>query len=129
MSRILILLLLLVSMVYAQRVAPTLIGDKDFGNGDLEEMRYAISAQCKEATVDLMVFDREYKRVPSAKTYLTYVDYEAKLLATNYTDSQGFRSHKLPGNPRFMRGLFILLIEKEGFRNQEIYFTIDRCYG
>ena len=94
-----------------------------------DEFVYSISVDCTAATIRLIVMDEEYQGVQDAKTYLKYVDFASPLLSNVVTDKDGFTLHKLPGQTTLMRGLFILVMEKKGFRSKEVHFDISPCYS
>jgi len=122
-------ILLLLALSSATWVAPSYVGDNVYGDPALEQFRYAISVDCSQGVVRSLVLGPGFERVSDAKSYLTYVEVEHTLVSTERTDSSGDLRHGLPGQPRYMRGLFILLLEKPGFRNQEVYFTIEGCWS
>lgn len=94
-----------------------------------DEFVYSISVDCTAATIKLIVMDEEYEPVQDTSTYLKYVDFASPLLSTVKTDKDGFALHKLPGQTTLMRGLFILVMEKKGFRSKEVHFDIAPCYS
>ncbi len=125
-----LLLALFFPLLHASVIAPTVYEQKDLGDPVfLQDFTYSLSADCTAATISIIVMDGHNKPVEGAYTYLKYVDFSSPLIAQGPTDREGFRLDKLPGSPMFMRGLFILVIEKKGFRNKEIHFDISGCYS
>ncbi len=126
----LLLLLLLFAPLHANVIAPTVYEQKDLGDPIfLHDFTYSLSADCTAATISIIVMDDHNVPVEGAYTYLKYVDFSSPLLAQGPTDREGFILDKLPGSSTLMRGLFILVIEKKGFRNKEVHFDISGCYS
>jgi len=73
--------------------------------------------------------DGSFERIGGAGTYLKYVDFSSPLISSVETDGDGSAIHSLPGNTTLMRGLFILVMEKDGFRSKEVHFDIAPCYS
>ncbi len=124
-----ILLLLLVPLVFAESIAPTIYEQRDFGTLSKEEFTYSISVDCTSATVRAYVMDENIEPVEGADTYLKYIDFAQPLISTVESDKDGFVLHKLPGNVKLMRGFFVLVIQKSDFRSKEIHFDINRCWS
>ncbi len=122
-------LVFLVNIAGAAVVAPTIYEQRDLGTPSLEEFTYSISVDCTSASIHVHVLDEEYEQVEGANTYLKYIDFAQPLISSGETDKEGYFLHKLPGNVKLMRGFFILVIQKSGFRNKEIHFDIGRCYN
>ncbi len=122
-------LFLIINIAGAAVVAPTIYEQRDLGTPSLEEFTYSISVDCTSASIHLHVLDEEYEQVEGANTYLKYIDFAQPLISSGETDKEGYFLHKLPGNVKLMRGFFILVIQKNGFRNKEIHFDIGRCYN
>lgn len=127
MKKGLLVLMLLSSMSSA--IAPQVYEHKNLGNILLPEMLYSLSVDCENATVDLIVMDTNFSRVENSSTFLKYVDFDTMLLSRETTGRNGTVIHQLPGNVSNMRGLFILVLEKKGYRSKEIHFDILRCFG
>ena len=124
-----VVFLLLVPVVWAnQIVAAKIYEQKDFGTLSLDEFLYSLNVDCTAGTIKIIVMDENFSRVQEANTYLKYVDFAQPLISTIETDKDGVAIHKLPGNVKLMRGFFIMVIQKSGFRNKEIHFDISGCY-
>ena len=67
--------------------------------------------------------------VTGAVVRLIYVDYSVPLLASGPTTAEGKFTYKLVGERDFMTGLFLVVVEKEGYKNKEAHFDIARCIG
>jgi hypothetical protein len=124
-----ILLLLIVPLVFAESIAPTIYEQKDFGTPSKEEFTYSISVDCTAAAVRAYVMDESIKPVEGADTYLKYIDFAQPLISSVESDKDGFVLHKLPGNVKLMRGLFVLVIQKTDYRSKEIHFDVKRCWS
>ncbi len=129
MSRIPFTFLVIFSVANAIIVGPTVYEQDDFGDILWDEFTYSLSVDCDEAVLNVIVMDESIMPVEEANTYLKYVDFASPLVSSGTTDNQGRISHKLPGNVSLMRGLFILVIEKDGYRTKEIHFDILKCLG
>lgn len=126
--RHLLLAIVLFSVCSAARVAPIIYEQDDLGDPIFDEFVYSISTDCEAATIRVVVMDEQYLPVEGAGTFLKYVDFSSPLLSTGESGADGRVLHQLPGNTSLMRGLFILVIEKNGFRSKEVHFDISPCY-
>ncbi len=124
----LLLFLILLPFAFGKMIAPTIYEQNDFGPLSYNEFLYSMSVDCTAATVNAIIMDEEFKRVEGAATYLKYIDFAQPLISTVKSDKDGLVLHKLPGNVKLMRGFFILVIEKNGFRNKEVHFDIGKCW-
>ncbi|MBN1170509.1 hypothetical protein JXA56_05800 [Candidatus Micrarchaeota archaeon] len=128
MLRILVFLLLVPFAWANEIVAAKIYEQQDFGPLSFNEFLYSISVDCTAGTVNVIVMNENFSRVSEAANYLRYVDFSQPLISTVKTDKDGLAVHKLPGNVKLMRGFFILVIQKNGFKNKEIHFDISGCY-
>ena len=129
-SSLVLLLVLFLTPLHANVVAPTIHEQADLGDDTvLKDFTYSIGVDCIASAIRLTVLDDRNKPVQGASTYLKYVDFSTPLIDQGATDQDGFILEKLPGSPTLMRGLFILVIEKSGFRDKEIHFDISGCYS
>lgn len=125
-----LLLILLISVAaHAVIVGPFIYEQKDLGDPMFSEFLYSMSVDCTEATISLMVMNESHGPVEGASTYLKYIDYSSPVLDSGRTDRNGMVVFDLPGNTSFMRGLFIVVMEKKGVRTKEIHFDISGCYS
>jgi hypothetical protein len=125
-----LLLALFLPLLHANVIAPTVYEQDDFGDPVfLQDFTYSLSADCTAATISVIAMDGHNKPVQGAYTYLKYVDFSTPLISQGPTDREGFVLHKLPGSTKLMRGLFVLVIEKTGFRGKEVHFDISGCYS
>jgi hypothetical protein len=129
-AAVVLLLVLFLTPLHAKSVAPTIYEQKDMGDESvLRQLTYSISVDCTAAAINLIVMDDHNQPLGGADTYLRYVDFSTPLIAQGKTDKNGFILEKLPGSTLLMRGLFILVMEKNGFLNKEIHFDISGCYS
>lgn len=124
-----VLFLLFVPFVFAESIAPTIYEQRDFGTVSFDEFTYSVSVDCTAATVRAYVMDESMQPVEGADTYLKYIDFAQPLISSVESDKDGFVLHKLPGNVKLMRGFFVLVIQKSGYRSKEIHFDINRCWS
>jgi hypothetical protein len=102
---------------------------RDFGNASLPEFDgMAITIDCNSAVLGAHVASSGAP-VAGAMTYLEYVDYSTPLLSSRQTDGSGNALHRVPsGNISHMSGLFVLAVEKAGYRRREAHFDIGACF-
>lgn len=120
-------LLFLLSISSAIIIGPRIYEQEDFGDISLEEFTYSLSVDCSNGQINAIVMDGNNTPVGGADTYLRYVDYAQPLISSTETLGDGTAVHDLPGKVSFMRGLFILVIHKDGFRGKEVHFDILGC--
>lgn len=126
---LIVLSILFAQVAHAAVIAPVIAEQKDMGDVGLPSLLYSMSTDCTASTVTVAVMDGNFSAIPGADTFLSYVDFSNGILSSEKTDQDGVALHKLPGNPTLMRGLFVLDIQKYGFRNKEIHFDISPCYS
>lgn len=123
----LVMLLLVIGCCSALVVGPRIYEQDDFGDISLSEFTYSISTDCTAAAITVVVMNESLKPVMGANTYLKYVDFATPLMGSGVSDKDGRVLLKLPGNVNLMRGLFILVIEKKGYRGKEVHFDLSPC--
>lgn len=126
MRKALVLLFLFASS-YALIVGPAIYEQDDFGDISLLEFTYSLSADCSAGTITTIVMDESNKPVQDANAYLQYIDFATPLISSGKTDKDGYVLSRLPGSVQLMRGLFILVVEKKGFRSKEVHFDLYPC--
>ena len=129
MFGLLILSLANVPLINALVIGPRIYEQQNLGDVSLSEFTYSLSVDCTASTISLIVMNANNSPVKDAQSYLKYIDFSAPLISRGTTDKDGFKLHKLPGDTRVMRGLFVFVIEKNGYRNKEIHFTLEGCYS
>ncbi len=127
MRRIL-LVLLLASLSFAITVRPDYIGVKDTGNEALETLVVEIGVDCDTTDTTVIAYDSETELpVDEAEVFLFYTDYGYNLISSGTTDQAGTVTLAVPGNINFLRALFILRVDADGYRSREIEFTYEKC--
>jgi len=119
----------LIPLARANAIAPTVYEQRDLGDVGPSEFTYSLSADCTAATITIIVMNGTNRPVEGAKTYLSYIEFAPTFISSPTTGPDGTVVIKLPGNPIYMRGMFALLLEKNGYRNKEVHFDISDCYG
>lgn len=119
----------LLIVTLASSIAPTIHEQRNMGFYKFPELLYVLSVDCDSAVVNLTVIDANFTGISEVGTHIKYVDYSTPLISSERTGEDGFVEHQLPGNTSLMRGMFILVIEKKGYRSREIHFDISRCYS
>ncbi len=120
-------MLLFPSLASAVVIGPHIYEQQNNGDNNLPEFTYSLSVDCTAAAINVIVMDNATNPVQDANTYLKYVDFSSPTIGTGKSDKDGLVVMKLPGNVLLMRGLFIMVIEKRGFRNKEVHFDIVNC--
>ena len=129
LAPLLLALLCIAGASSAFSIGPRIYEQKDLGDISLSEFTYSLSADCNASTINVSIFNESNGAVREANVYLKYVDFSSPLMSNTKTDKDGFTLIRLPGNVHLMRGLFIMVVEKKGFRNKEIHFDLSPCWG
>ena len=128
MKKIVLFLFLFAALVFPYNITITPFEYKDLGNLSLPAMNATIMMDCDgKAIISRVTYNGD--PVSGAFTMLKYVQYDNPLISSGTTDSSGYVTHKLTGNISFMTGIFVLVMEKSGFRNREAHFLIDECFA
>ncbi len=127
MKLLLAILLLSAGLSCALVVGPAIYEQKDFGQLDDSQFTYSLSVDCNASAITAIVYNGSVKTVEGANVLLSYVDFAQPLLANKVTDKDGTVLLKLPGDVTLMRGLFILVIQKSGFKSKEVHFDLYPC--
>jgi len=125
--RFLLLLLLILSVAAAVETPLTIYEQRSLGvvyEEDFDDM--AITMDCDESVITIHIRS-DGKPITGAVARLIYVDYSVPLLAAGPTDVEGRFVYKLVGERDFMTGLFLVVVEKEGYKNKEAHFDIHKC--
>ncbi len=109
-------------------VGPVIYEQKDFGTMGQHQFTYSLSADCNASVITAIIYNESNKPVQDANVLLSYVDFSTPLLRNLYTDKDGVAILKLPGQVQLMRGLFILVIQKSGFKSKEVHFDLYPCF-
>lgn len=120
-------LLLLISVAAAEEIDLTVYEQKDFGPSyeeDFDEIE--VTMDCSKETLYIQIEDEDVP-VTGAVVRIIYVDYSTPLLASGPTDAEGEFSYTLVGEIEYMGGLFLVVVEKEGYLQKEAHFDISNC--
>ncbi len=123
------LFLILILAAASANVGPKVYEQKDMGPPSLKQFTYSMSVNCTAATLRVIVMDGKLELVQGASTYLKYIDFSQPLISSEKSDENGWVIHKLPGNVSLMRGFFVLVIQKEGYKNKEIHLDLSPCFS
>ena len=126
---ILFLFCFFISISNAKIIAPKIYAQNDMGDYTLKQMTYAITVDCDQKLINLTSMDEHIKILPNVSYYVQYIDYSNPLIASNKTNLNGLGIVNLPGETKFLRGLFVLFMQKSGYKNKEIDFAINGCYS
>ncbi len=122
-----VLLLLLLSVCAAVETPMKIFEQRDFGPGYEEQFDdLYVTMDCDSEIIHIYVSDED-KPVTGAVVRVLYIDYSTPLIASGPTDSDGKLSFKIIGEEDFMTGLFLTVVEKEGYNNKEAHFDISIC--
>ncbi len=120
-------LILIAGLSSALVVGPVIYEQKDFGNLGDSQFTYSLSADCNASVITAVFYNGSAEKVEGANVLLSYVDFAQPLLANKMTDKDGTVLLKLPGDVSLMRGLFIMVVQKSGFKSKEIHFDLYPC--
>jgi hypothetical protein len=129
MKRIFIALLI-IGLAAAFTVKPAYTGIHDTGNENLPALNVDIGVDCDTKIVHINVASNETgEPLKDAMTYLFYTDYSYQALPNpGKTDSGGDAEIPVPGTIRFLNAMFILRVDRQGYRSREIEFSYKKCF-
>ncbi len=125
----LVIFILLFHLSTAKMIAPKIYEQDDLGDPIFKEFTYAISADCTAGTITTFIFNESNKPVRDATVYIQYIDFSVPLISNVVTDAKGYALHKLPGDVKFMHGLFVMVVQKKSYRSKEVHFDLSPCYS
>lgn len=126
---ILLLVVLIINNNYAAKVGANIFEEKNFDSESIPMINYDLIVDCNKGTIENTIFSQDSDPIEGAYAYLKYHDYSSPLLSSGTTDEHGLVIHNLPGNISLMDGMFILVMEKTGYRKKEVHFDIVSCFG
>ncbi len=127
--RLVLCILLVLSVSMAAETELAIFEQRDLGVEYHDEFdALYITMDCEEELMTIYV-KSDGEPVTGAMVRLIYIDYSVPLLAAGPTDVDGKFTYKLIGERDFMTGLFLVVVEKEGYKNKEAHFDIARCIG
>lgn len=125
--RNLVLILFLLSVCVAVETPMKIFEQRDFGPSYEEQFdNLYVTMDCDAEVIYIYVSDDDAP-VTGAVVRVLYIDYSTPLLASGPTDANGRLSYKIVGEEDFMTGLFLVVVEKEGYNNKEAHFDISIC--
>ncbi len=124
------ILLALACIAGAFSVEPDFIDVQETGNENLPSLDVRIGLDCTTKDVGVTVLsDEDGEPLDGAKAYLFYTDYTYQALPNpGTTDAEGSAVIPVPGSIRFLNAMFILRVDKQGFRSKEIQFVYEYCF-
>ncbi len=125
--KIILALMLTISVAFPTKIIPYVFEHQDFGNEELPIFLYGLGADCEAATIRQETFNEDMEPVEGVNSYLLYHDFSTPLISSGDTDADGIIIHELPSGVDHYTGLFVLTLEKNGYRKKEIHFTITQC--
>jgi len=127
---ILAALLLSSGVGMAFTVKPAYLAIQDTGNDNLPALDVGIAIDCDTKEIEVDVASNETgDAVGDAMAYLFYTDYSYQALPNpGKTDSAGKTTIPVPGTLRFLKAMFTLRVDKQGFQSREIEFTYAKCF-
>jgi hypothetical protein len=129
MRLVFFVIVLLIGSVFAATVKADVRAVKDTGNENLPKMNVGITIDCdSKALIVEPKSNTTGEPIASAQTYLFYTDYEYQLVGTGSTNASGISKINVIGNQDFLTALFILRVDKSGFRSRETEFTYKYCF-
>jgi len=122
------MILVLCTLSVAFMVRPTYIAMHDTGDDLLDTMEVNLTIDCdtRELIVEPSTHDGE--RLVGSKTYLFYTDYGYQLISTGTSDQNGISRMTVIGNIDYLRALFILRVDHNGYQSRETEFTYQKCF-
>lgn len=90
--------------------------------GKGEELSYIIHYNCHNKSFNVSTES-------NVMLYLVYADYSYQLIAKAKTNEQGIAYLQLPKAMRYSNGLFVLKMQKQGYKDTEVYFyqDVEQC--
>jgi len=127
---ILAFILLACGSALAFSVRPSFIEIQDTGNDNLPKLDVVITVDCDTKQAGVEVASNETgDAVEGATAYLFYTDYTYQPLPNpGKTDSSGKATIPVPGTLRFLKAMFTLRVDAQGFQSREIEFTYAKCF-
>ncbi|HSB46425.1 MAG TPA: carboxypeptidase-like regulatory domain-containing protein [Candidatus Bilamarchaeum sp.] len=127
--RLILALLLLCGVFFADAVKADIRAVKDTGSESLPKMDVRITIDClSKALIVEPKSNATGDPIAGAQTYLFYTDYEYQLVGSGSTNGSGVSRMNVVGNQDYLTALFILRVDKPGFQSRETEFTYKYCF-
>ncbi|MFH1221640.1 MAG: hypothetical protein V1492_00995 [Candidatus Micrarchaeota archaeon] len=114
------LMLFVVAVSFA--VPINILEQKETGAVGTEHFNVSLRYDCNK-TISVLL-NSGSQPVGGASVRLFYEERYSSLLGTGSTDAQGYYNYTLMGNPKNMKNLFIVTVEKSNFRTTETHFVL-----
>jgi len=123
-----IALFALVSIGHAAIVAADIIEEKDTGASVLQNLSAKLLTDCGSNTVIAFLSDGgNGNPVDGATIFIFRTDSGYRILNRTLTNAEGKGVIGVPGKIQFLNDMYVLRIEKSGFRSKEIELTFWNC--
>lgn len=126
--RAILFILLLAAASWASMVKPVQFDTHDTGSESLPTLDVDMTIDCDSKDLFVSVSHGE-DPIEGASAVLFYTDYSYQPLpGGGNTDSAGSVTLSVPGTIDFLTALFILRVDKSGYRSREIEFAYEKCF-
>lgn len=123
-----ILVLFLISACHGAMVNADLKGIQDTGAANLPALSFIMLTDCDNPSAILFLSDNNSGRsVPGATLFIFRTDSGYRILNRSSTADDGKGIIGVPGKLQFLNDLYVLRIEKPGYRSKEVQFTFWNC--
>jgi hypothetical protein len=127
-NRFVLMVLLALGLAAAFSVRPEYRGVQDTGSGSIS-MDVGIMIDCDTNSLAVTVKSNDTgEPIPDASTYLFYTNYGYQALSSGKTNDAGVAAIPVTGKRDYLTSLFVLRVDKQGFRSREIEFTFKKCF-
>jgi len=118
--------ILLLILAIASAVQIKMIAEKDTAFNGEKILNLSVSYDCNK-TIRITTTS-ENKALGDVTVFLYYEEVATALLASGKTNEKGEYEYKIIGNPKNMRGVFSITLEKSGFKTKRASFVLlDPC--
>lgn len=122
--------LCLIGLASAFSVRPDIQGVQDTGSTQLPAMDVGITIDCSSNMLTVTVDANDTGQpVQGANTYLFYTNYGYQAIGSGESDNMGIAAIPVTGKLDFLTSLFVLRVDKEGYRSRETEFTYNNCFN
>jgi hypothetical protein len=126
-DRFVLMILLAVGLAAAFSVRPDYMGVQDTGSGSSMDVGIMIDCDTNSLAVTAKS-NGTGEPIPDASAYLFYTNYEYRMISSGKTNDNGLAAIAVTGKRDYLTSLFILRVDKQGFRSREIEFTYKKCF-
>jgi hypothetical protein len=123
-----LLVLFLISMGHAAMVNADLKGVQDTGSANLPAFSFILLTDCGNPSAIVFLSNNDTgQSVPGATMFIIRTDSAYRILNRSATDDEGKGVIGVPGKLQYLNDLYVLRIEKNGYRSKEVQFTFWNC--